>query len=95
MNYGDEADDDIDNEKLHEAVRKGNYVRCRDIVESKHELLNKECNKKYALCLACEQNNLDLVDLFIKVSNKSIIIYSKINESFSSYYCMYNRTKLM
>jgi hypothetical protein len=66
MNY-DEDDDDIDNEKLHEAVCKGNYLRCRDILENKRELLNKEYNKKYALCLACEQNNQDLVDLFIKV----------------------------
>ena len=58
---------EVDNEEFHEAICRGSYLRCKDILLNTHDLLSKEYNKKYALCLACEHNKLDLVDLFIKV----------------------------
>lgn len=66
---------------LHEAIENGCLVECKRLLLNGNDIVNKEFNKKYPLCWACENNNYDIVELLIKVllNHK---IYRVLNKKF-------------
>lgn len=56
-------------EQLHRAICKGNYDLCNALIMKNCDI-NKECNRKYPLCLACENNYYEIAELLINVTNK-------------------------
>ena len=52
-------------EQLQKAVEKGNYELCNELL-LKSCSVNVPVNKKYPLCIACEENNYDICELLIK-----------------------------
>ena len=57
---------------LYEAIENGCFSEVKRLLQNKtdYDIVNKEYNKKYPLCWACENNNYDIVDLLIKVKYK-------------------------
>ena len=53
-------------EQLHRAICKGNFELC-SLLLLKNCDINKECNRKYPLCFACENNYYEIAELFINV----------------------------
>ena len=53
-------------EQLHKAITKGNYEMCIELINKKCDI-NKSFDKKFPLCLACEHNYYEIVELLIKV----------------------------
>lgn len=56
-------------EQLHKAIVKGNYELVNELILRKCNI-NKQHNRKFPLCLACEHNYYEIAELLIKVRNK-------------------------
>jgi hypothetical protein len=54
-------------QQLNEALASGNYNECRNLLNTKLDIENFQMNRIYPLCLACEYNKYELVELFINV----------------------------
>ena len=63
-------------QQLYDAIENKNYAECKQILtESKQNILNKDFKQKYPLCLACENNHYELVELFLEVNRVYFTIY--------------------
>ena len=57
------------NYELQEAICKRNYTECVEIIINSQDdtIVNTEYNKKCPLCLACEHDSYEIVELLVKV----------------------------
>ena len=54
-------------EQLHRAIARGNIELCKELLAKRACNVNQQCNKNFPLCLACENNYVELVELLIQV----------------------------
>ena len=61
-------------EKLYEAIVNNNYAECEKLLTeyAYSNILNTSYKQKYPLCVACENNSYDLVELFLKVNLENL-----------------------
>jgi ankyrin repeat protein len=58
-------------QRLYEAIERKDYQKCKRLIEAESDILNKQCNQKYPLFVACGNNQFELVELFLKVKIQS------------------------
>ena len=56
-------------EQLYEAIDNNNYAQCHKLLNEhiNSNILNAKYKQKYPLCVACENNHFELIQLFLKV----------------------------